>query len=613
MDSLGLTPYELERAARVETNQEVLARLKVAQLASQVALGVQQTSQDGRSQSYGVSKAHRRSKGSLKRKQVAGDESGTAPIRISLRKRVSDWESESSQSSLDLQSVAQRTSSQQQAGAGRKAYKGGDDKRGGRPVTWIGGGGLDPESLVGLGVPKLRAIFLEVFGHHTASNNGAWLRRKLCEAPDSTYGQGRSAHVRARDATAAIWTTGTVRNITQAEARLLAEHANRPVQFIDLNRPAPQGHAAPDLASATATPLVTPTKHLGHKVVGKPRAATKLTYNAGGEGGKSWRAGGGKVPPSCPPSPPARRLLRRSDLREPGCLVGRRVDLFWPDDDTWWPATIAQLDSAKCTVVYETGEMEELNVEEVVRDGIMGIGWLPASGSASSADASAGEGHSSAQAPAYNMPTPGLAEADLDLQSLMNVHDAINNGSGLMDACDSSSLPGNDFKVSLEELADTAPSGPRLEDSAGAKFGTQDWADNMLTNVARDAQAAGGGLQLRRIQPGRVTRTGASWSAERSLDQAEFGDVASDFSYAPSAGSATFELKLGILAPLSLTPGLGGPALSPLGFGGPDGLAGLFTGPPQSLYSQMPMLDVQSLWPEGADFGESQVTEAFDF
>lgn len=67
-------------------------------------------------------------------------------------------------------------------------------------------------------MPKLRAIFLEIFGHHTASNNGAWLRRKLCEQPDATRGRGRSASIRRRDAGAAIWTTGAVKNITQVRA-----------------------------------------------------------------------------------------------------------------------------------------------------------------------------------------------------------------------------------------------------------------------------------------------------------------------------------------------------------------------------------------------------------
>ena len=81
---------------------------------------------------------------------------------------------------------------------------------------------------MGLGVPKLRALFLEAFGHHTASNNGAWLRRKLCEAPDAQRGRGRSAAVRKRDQGAAIWTTGTVRNITQARPHVRAHASQDP-------------------------------------------------------------------------------------------------------------------------------------------------------------------------------------------------------------------------------------------------------------------------------------------------------------------------------------------------------------------------------------------------
>lgn len=65
--------------------------------------------------------------------------------------------------------------------------------------------------LIGLNVPRLRALFLEVFGHHTASNNGAWLRRKLAEPPDSLLGRGRSATIRKRDAGAAIWNSDPTR------------------------------------------------------------------------------------------------------------------------------------------------------------------------------------------------------------------------------------------------------------------------------------------------------------------------------------------------------------------------------------------------------------------
>lgn len=59
--------------------------------------------------------------------------------------------------------------------------------------------------LAGLGVPVLRTLFQQVFGQETASNNAAWLRRKLAEAPDSVHGQRRSPVVRARDQGAAIW------------------------------------------------------------------------------------------------------------------------------------------------------------------------------------------------------------------------------------------------------------------------------------------------------------------------------------------------------------------------------------------------------------------------
>ena len=74
--------------------------------------------------------------------------------------------------------------------------------------------------LVGLNVPRLRALFLEVFGHHTASNNGAWLRRKLSEPPDSLLGRGRSATIRKRDAGAAIWNNEGVNQ--KAPPQLLA-------------------------------------------------------------------------------------------------------------------------------------------------------------------------------------------------------------------------------------------------------------------------------------------------------------------------------------------------------------------------------------------------------
>ena len=81
-----------------------------------------------------------------------------------------------------------------------------------------------------MGVPRLRAIFLEVFGHHTASNNGAWLRRKLAEPAEG--GRGRAAQIRARDASAAIWTTGRVKGVSKVVPAVLLSNADLPCRSL---------------------------------------------------------------------------------------------------------------------------------------------------------------------------------------------------------------------------------------------------------------------------------------------------------------------------------------------------------------------------------------------
>lgn len=80
--------------------------------------------------------------------------------------------------------------------------------RAGRPITWIGGGGQDASKLARMGVPELRALFREIFGQVTASNNSAWLRKKLAEPPaeDAEGGARRAAQPRSRDVAASIWT-----------------------------------------------------------------------------------------------------------------------------------------------------------------------------------------------------------------------------------------------------------------------------------------------------------------------------------------------------------------------------------------------------------------------
>ncbi|GBF97726.1 hypothetical protein Rsub_10890 [Raphidocelis subcapitata] len=59
---------------------------------------------------------------------------------------------------------------------------------GGRPRSWIGGGGLEPGYVATLKLPELRQLFQAVFGVATTSNNTAWLRSKLSERADTTRG-----------------------------------------------------------------------------------------------------------------------------------------------------------------------------------------------------------------------------------------------------------------------------------------------------------------------------------------------------------------------------------------------------------------------------------------
>ncbi|CAG9464230.1 unnamed protein product [Pedinophyceae sp. YPF-701] len=84
-------------------------------------------------------------------------------------------------------------------------------------TTWVGGGGIDMKTLEGMGVPELRRKFIEVFKCPSASNNGAWLRKKLAAPPDARVGAGRHHLPRKRDQTANIWTVGSIKHMTRAE------------------------------------------------------------------------------------------------------------------------------------------------------------------------------------------------------------------------------------------------------------------------------------------------------------------------------------------------------------------------------------------------------------
>lgn len=67
------------------------------------------------------------------------------------------------------------------------------------------------------------------------------------------------------------------------------------------------------------------------------------------------------------------RLLTYADIND--SLRGRRAELFWPDDNLWYLIEIHDLDltNNKAQIMYITGETEELNLTEIVREGHMSL------------------------------------------------------------------------------------------------------------------------------------------------------------------------------------------------------------------------------------------------
>lgn len=63
-----------------------------------------------------------------------------------------------------------------------------------------------------------------------------------------------------------------------------------------------------------------------------------------------------------------RTRLREQDISS--SLKGRRAELFWPDDATWYAVEINAVNVKKrmATIQYATGEIEELDLTEVIND-----------------------------------------------------------------------------------------------------------------------------------------------------------------------------------------------------------------------------------------------------
>ena len=81
------------------------------------------------------------------------------------------------------------------------------------------------------------------------------------------------------------------------------------------------------------------------------------------------------MPPSAPPSllQAPGRLLTFEDVNLG--LVGRHAELYWPDDNLWYLIQIQGLNPANrmASILYTTGEAEDLALDDIVRDGHMSI------------------------------------------------------------------------------------------------------------------------------------------------------------------------------------------------------------------------------------------------
>lgn len=62
------------------------------------------------------------------------------------------------------------------------------------------------------------------------------------------------------------------------------------------------------------------------------------------------------------------RALRDSDISP--SLEGQRAEMFWPDDNLWYLVEINSVDmhTHQAKVIYTTGETEEIDLDEIVRD-----------------------------------------------------------------------------------------------------------------------------------------------------------------------------------------------------------------------------------------------------
>lgn len=70
---------------------------------------------------------------------------------------------------------------------------------------------------------------------------------------------------------------------------------------------------------------------------------------------------------------PSGRPIRHEDVSP--ILKGRQAELFWPDDKMWYLVEIASVNvrNKSAKIIYASGEHEELDLEEIIRDGHLAL------------------------------------------------------------------------------------------------------------------------------------------------------------------------------------------------------------------------------------------------
>lgn len=215
-----------------------------------------------------------------------------------------------------------------------------------------------------------------------------------------------------------------------------------------------------------------------------------------------------------------RLVMKKADLKHRQAMRGLVVELLWQDDGNWWPATITQIDSMTVSVLYGNGDKEELATGEVLRDGLLSLGWVqpehpvPAdSAFCPSPDVASAAGSATADARYL----ASSQEPDEELQSLLSYEEVCQKAiPDLKEDLDILEPPSKKLKLEISPLdllssppfrpiplSDSTlstPSAllptPSVQAHTPADAATCDWADNLLATAHRPTPTARGECKL---------------------------------------------------------------------------------------------------------------------